>query len=60
MSTILVIAGHGKNRDGSFDPGATGFITKGEHKYYVENFFPAVRKYLPTGHKVVLFSDYNV
>lgn len=60
MSTILVIAGHGKNRDGSFDPGANGFITKGEHKYYVENFFPAVRKHLPAGHKVVLFSDYNV
>lgn len=60
MSKILVIAGHGKNRDGSFDPGAKGFITKGEHKYYVENFFPAVRKHLPAGHKVVLFSDYNV
>lgn len=60
MATILVIAGHGKNRDGSFDPGATGFIAKGEHKYYVESFFPAVRKYLPAGHNVVLFSDYNV
>lgn len=60
MATILVIAGHGRNRDGSFDPGAKGFITKGEHKYYVENFFPAVRKYLPAGHKVELFSDYNV
>lgn len=60
MATTLVIAGHGKNANGSFDPGATGFITKGEHKYYVENFFPAVRKYLPAGHEVVLFSEYNV
>lgn len=60
MGKILVIAGHGKNVDGSFDPGATGKIAKGEHKYYVENFFPAVRKYLPDGHNVVLFSDYNV
>lgn len=60
MAKTLVIAGHGKNANGSFDPGATGFITKGEHKYYVENFFPAVRKYLPAGHAVVLFSEYNV
>lgn len=60
MSKILVIAGHGKNRDGSFDPGATGFISKGEHKYYVENFFPAVRKYLPSNSNVVLFDEYNV
>lgn len=60
MATILVIAGHGKNKDGSFDPGATGIIKKGEHKYYTENFFPAVRKYLPEGHKMVLFQDYNV
>ena len=60
MAKTLVIAGHGKNANGSFDPGATGFITKGEHKYYVENFFPAVRKYLPDGHGVVLFSEYNV
>lgn len=60
MVKKLVIAGHGKNKNGSFDPGASGFITKGEHKYYVENFFPAVRKYLPDNHDVILFSDYNV
>lgn len=60
MGKILVIAGHGKNKNGSFDPGAKGKIAKGEHKYYVENFFPAVRKYLPEGHNVVLFSSYNV
>lgn len=60
MGKILVIAGHGKNKNGSLDPGATGKIAKGEHKYYVENFFPAVRKYLPEGHNVVLFSSYNV
>ena len=60
MGTILVIAGHGKNRNGSFDPGATGLIAKGENRYYREDFFPAVRKYLPVGHNVVLFKDYNV
>ena len=38
MAKTLVIAGHGKNANGSFDPGATGFITKGEHKYYVASF----------------------
>lgn len=60
MVTILVIVGHGKNRNGSFDPGATGLIAKGENRYYREDFFPAVRKYLPVGHNVVLFEDYNV
>lgn len=61
MVTKLVIAGHGKNKDGSFDPGATpAFMKQGEHRYYVDTFFPRVRKYLPDGHDVVLFSEYNV
>lgn len=60
MVTKLVIAGHGTNTDGSFDPGAKGIITKGENKYYRENFFPAVRKYLPDNSGVVLFDSYNV
>lgn len=61
MVKKLVIAGHGKNKDGSFDPGATpAFMKQGEHRYYVDTFFPSVRKYLPDGHDVVLFSDYNV
>lgn len=56
----LVIAGHGKQRNGTFDPGATGYIKKGEHKYVVEDLFPSIRKYLPKGHNVVLFSKYKV
>lgn len=60
MATILVIAGHGRNRNGSFDPGAMGYVTKGENRYYREDFFPAMRKYLPDGHNVVLFEEYNV
>lgn len=60
MGKILVIAGHGKNKDGSFDPGAKGKMPKSEHTYYAENFFTRVRQYLPEGHNVVLFSEYNV
>lgn len=60
MTTFLVIDGHGENKDRSFDPGATGLIKKGEHKYFEENFFPAVKKYLPKDSNVVLFSEYNV
>lgn len=60
MTKILLIAGHGENLDGSFDPGAIGFISKGEHKYYEQDFFPAVKKYLPDDNNVVFFSDYNV
>lgn len=58
--TILVIAGHGEKKNGGFDPGATGYIAKGEHKYYEEDFFPAMRKYLPKDSNVVLFSAHNV
>ena len=58
--THLVIAGHGKQRNGTFDPGAIGFITKGEHKYVVEDLFPAMKKHLPKGHDVVFFDKYKV
>ncbi|WP_407390222.1 N-acetylmuramoyl-L-alanine amidase [Carnobacterium jeotgali] len=58
--TFLLIDGHGENKNGSFDPGATGIIKKGEHKYFEENFFPAVKKHLPKNSDVVLFSQYNV
>lgn len=44
---ILLIAGHGLRPNGSFDPGATGLITKGEHRYFTENLFPAMKKYAP-------------
>lgn len=60
MTTFLFIAGHGPNRDGSLDPGASGFITKGEHRYFKEDFFPAMKKYLPKNSNVVLFDEYNV
>lgn len=53
--TILLIAGHG-----SGDPGATGYISKGEHRYMKENFFPAMKKFIPKGSNIVFFSDYNV
>lgn len=55
MPTILLIAGHG-----SGDPGATGYISKGEHRYMKENFFPAMKKFLPKGSDIVFFGDYNV
>lgn len=41
MSKFLLIAGHGHNLNNrTFDPGATGFIKKGEHNYFVEDLFP--------------------
>lgn len=60
MTKYLVIAGHGPNRDNSFDPGATGFITKGEHRYFRDDFFPAMRKYMKKDSNIILFSQYNV
>ena len=59
--TDLFIAGHGKNkRTGRFDSGATGFIHKGEHRYMVEDLFPAMRKYLPDGVKPIFHTEYDV
>src|SRR5699024_12030583 len=50
----------GKQKDGSFDPGASGYIKKGEHKYVKEDLFPAMKKYVPKGEKVIFFSDHKV
>lgn len=58
--THLLIAGHGRKRNGDFDLGATGFITKGEHRYVSEDLFPAMKRFLPKNHKVVFFDKYNV
>lgn len=56
----LIIAGHGNQRDGSFDPGATGHITKGEHRYVRDDLFPAMKKYLPDGAKAVFYDARKV
>lgn len=61
MSKVyLIIAGHGHQRDGSFDPGATGFITKGEYRYMVENLFPLMKKYIPKDAKVIFYDRLKV
>lgn len=54
----LFIAGHGKKKDGSFDPGARGYISQGEHAYYKETLFPLMKEIAPSN---VIFHDaYNV
>src|SRR5699024_6046852 len=58
--THLLIAGHGKQKNGGFDPGATGLIPKGEHRYMKEDLFPAMKKFLPKNHNLVFFDEYNV
>lgn len=60
MPKVLIFPGHGKNPRGGIDPGATGFIKKGENRYFREDFLPKVRKYLPDGHQVVIFEDHDV
>lgn len=56
----LIIAGHGMQKDGRFDPGAIGLIKKGEHRYVVEDLFPAMKKFLPKNHNVIFFHKYKV
>ena len=61
MPTVLLIAGHGLNTaNGYFDPGARGYVQKGEHRWYTEDVFPAMRKYLPKGADVIFHTAYNV
>lgn len=57
---VLAIAGHGKRKDGTFDTGARGLVGKGEHRYFTENFFPVMKKYLPKGADIVFHTEYNV
>jgi len=56
MVRHLFIAGHGYQRNGTFDPGATGYITKGEYRYMVQDLFPAIKRVLPK-HADVVFYD---
>ncbi len=58
--THLFIAGHGTLANGKFDPGATGIISKGEHRYMKEDLFPAIKRHLPKGHDIVFFDSYSV
>lgn len=60
MKKFLLIAGHGHQRNGSFDPGATGYITKGEHRYMVEDLFPLMKKYMPNDMEVVFYNKLKV
>lgn len=58
MAKHLIIAGHGRRKNGTFDPGATGYITKGEHRYVKEDLFPAMKKYADSD--FIFFDSYNV
>src|SRR5690606_17884792 len=61
MPKILLIAGHGLNKNnGYFDPGAQAYVPKGEHRWYTEDVFPAMKKYLPANADVVFHTAYNV
>ena len=61
MPTVLLIAGHGLNKNnGYFDPGAQAYVPKGEHRWYAEDVFPAMKKYLPDNADVVFHTAYNV
>lgn len=61
MPKVLLIAGHGLNKkNGYFDPGAQGYVPKGEHRWYAEDVFPAMKKYLPANADIVFHTAYNV
>lgn len=55
---ILFIAGHGPCTDGTFDPGATGYIPMGEHRYYRDLVFPKMKAY--SNQNIIYHTAYNV
>ena len=58
MTIYLCVAGHGRRPNGTFDSGATGLISKGEHRYFAEDFFPAMKKY--ANDQFVFYTEKNV
>ena len=61
MTRHLIIAGHGPRKNGTFDSGATGYISKGEHLYMKEDLFPAMKKYAKDSKDTFIFhTAYNV
>lgn len=60
MVKHLFIAGHGYLPNGGFDPGATGYITKGEWRYYKEHFIPAMKKFIGHRKDVAFYADKSV
>lgn len=60
MATYLIIAGHGPQRNGTFDPGATGFITKGEHRLFRDDYFPMMKKYVTKNDTFIFYHERKV
>ena len=61
MAKVLLIAGHGLNKNnGYYDTGAVGYVGKGEHAYFRDDIFQAMKKFLPKGADVVFHTQYNV
>lgn len=58
MSKYLVIAGHGRKRNGVFDPGASGFIGMGEYNYMKNKLFPTMKKY--SDNNFIYYTESNV
>lgn len=54
----LIIAGHGPRKNGTFDPGASGLIKQGEHKFISQKFFKSMKKYATKD--FIFISEYNV
>ena len=58
MSKHLIIAGHGKRRNGTFDPGAKGKMKKAEHNYMKDVLFKSMEKYADDN--FIFFTAHNV
>lgn len=54
---VLFVAGHGMKPNGQLDTGAIGLkgLNVGEHRYFRDRFFPALKKYIPSNVKHIHF-----
>ena len=60
MSEYVIIAGHGRNRDGSWDSGAIGFDGTQEANYVRDKIIANMKKYVPNDKKFRFVTDRNV
>ncbi len=59
MGKHLIIAGHGRRKNGTYDTGAfSSYMGMGEHEYMKKVLFPAMKKYADDS--FVFFDAYNV
>lgn len=60
MAEYVIIAGHGKNKNGSYDTGAIGYDGTHEADYIRNKIIPTMKKYVPDNQKFTFVTEKSV